>query len=568
MVNPCCRLCGYNTFDLVNLYTMHGEATEYVRKINRYLYLMVTSEDDLPKAICWMCSQQLDSFHRFHTKINEIQQKILRDCYSKYIIEANLKQTETGRMTNLQRDSEYDQKAAEEYATIQLVPSRTTNDSFILVKTESTTFLADEAEQTRRINTQQEQESSLVEAFEIRRNTRRNDTINTRSKKCQKKSQLDKSYDKIRVNHADLNVQKYPECHQNSTKQHVAKSLELEKVETLARVIPTATAKAEQAKPVVINVQQKLTKVVNVISDELGEGDSENEFPARDSDNEEWPAAETMERFPAKIIQDGLVTVKGKELMQMINRFYNLLCDFCEGRPKRFKYDTPGGLSAHKKNVHVNPQSPRISHVCEICANKFATSSGLKEHMLTIHQPREKGLMQCPECSKWLMNNRCLKVHMQLHSKENVQCDQCSYTTKKQSLLRRHKITHHQEERPFYCGKCGSTFKHKRSLTVHISTKHGKEKHNYKCNFCDRTFASSTNFYTHRKNRHPDELTAMKEQQEQEKKLQRIKAGIEPDDIPSPHESTITTAANGTRIITISNRDYDLQEPMTILDCP
>ncbi|XP_053694403.1 uncharacterized protein LOC128742162 isoform X3 [Sabethes cyaneus] len=452
MVNPCCRLCGYNTFDLVNLYTMHGEATEYVRKINRYLYLMVTSEDDLPKAICWMCSQQLDSFHRFHTKINEIQQKILRDCYSKYIIEANLKQTETGRMTNLQRDSEYDQKAAEEYATIQLVPSRTTNDSFILVKTESTTFLADEAEQTRRINTQQEQESSLVEAFEIRRNTRRNDTINTRSKKCQKKSQLDKSYDKIRVNHADLNVQKYPECHQNSTKQHVAKSLELEKVETLARVIPTATAKAEQAKPVVINVQQKLTKVVNVISDELGEGDSENEFPARDSDNEEWPAAETMERFPAKIIQDGLVTVKGKELMQMINRFYNLLCDFCEGRPKRFK--TFPDLFSHQKTIH-----------------------------------NQEGHVIC--CQTKLLRYPAIIMHMARHIQpEAFKCDICGYMVTRPRFLISHRQTHlPEDQKPYACHHCPKRFCWKRALHVHLNLhKAPEERAVYTCPTCGKTY--------------------------------------------------------------------------------
>ncbi|XP_055532991.1 zinc finger protein 675-like [Wyeomyia smithii] len=674
MMDSYCRLCGCNSPDLVSIYTIQGKATSYVSKINRYLYLLVTPEDQLPKVICWMCSQQLDSFHIFHTKINEIQQKLLKDCYMKYVIEINGKRNDTHDALGeyLPVESEHDGKAKDEYATIQLIPSHKADDSFLVVKTESSANLTNFDKQSRQMSTlQKDKTESLVEVFEIRKSTRRNIVSRNRKTKYQKENQME-SGDENHVKHKSFNV-KYPENLRNVTE---SKFLQQDNDESLISASSTNATKLPASKALETYVQSNQTKVANHTAEEMSEGESENEFPARDSDNEEWPAAETMEKFPTKIIQDGLLTVKGKELMQMINNFYNLLCDICEGRPKRFKtfpdlfshqktihnqeghvlccqtkffrypaiimhmarhiqpeafkcdicgymvtrprflishrqthlpedqkpyacnhcpkrfcwkralhvhlnlhktpeervvyeclackktYDTPGGLSAHKKNVHVNPQAPRVSHVCEICANRFATSSGLKEHMLTIHQPREKGLMQCPECFKWLMNSRCLKVHMQLHSKEDLHCGQCNYLTKKQSLLRRHMITHHQEERPFYCEKCGSTFKHKRALTVHIGIKHGIEKHNYKCNFCDRTFASSTNFYTHRKNRHPDELASMKEHKEQEKKLQRIKAGVEPDDIPSSKESTITTAADGTRIITISSREYGLQEPM------
>ena len=41
------------------------------------------------------------------------------------------------------------------------------------------------------------------------------------------------------------------------------------------------------------------------------------------------------------------------------------------------------------------------SHVCHVCAKKFATRTGLNEHMATIHQPREKDQVQCDECGKW-----------------------------------------------------------------------------------------------------------------------------------------------------------------------
>lgn len=51
------------------------------------------------------------------------------------------------------------------------------------------------------------------------------------------------------------------------------------------------------------------------------EGESDDEFPARDSDNEDWPSQETLNGFPKRIIRNGLLQVKGKELMSLICRY-------------------------------------------------------------------------------------------------------------------------------------------------------------------------------------------------------------------------------------------------------
>lgn len=192
-----------------------------------------------------------------------------------------------------------------------------------------------------------------------------------------------------------------------------------------------------------------------------------------------------------------------------------------------FRYDTPGGLSTHKKLAHSGVR-PSQSNVCHICAKCFSTRTGLHEHMLTIHQPREKGQLQCNECGKWLMNSRCLKTHMILHSDAEFRCDQCDYVTKKKVLLNRHLLTQHSNERPFICNLCGRDFKMKRSLTVHIA-QHGSTT-KYQCPFCDRSFNSSTNFYTHRKNLHPKELLEMKRREEEEQRRKRIEAGVEEEE--------------------------------------
>lgn len=66
------------------------------------------------------------------------------------------------------------------------------------------------------------------------------------------------------------------------------------------------------------------------------EGESGDDFPARDSDNEDWPAQTTLVDFPNKIIENGLLLVKGKKLMSMICKYYKLECDLCEPKT-RFK---------------------------------------------------------------------------------------------------------------------------------------------------------------------------------------------------------------------------------------
>lgn len=53
-------------------------------------------------------------------------------------------------------------------------------------------------------------------------------------------------------------------------------------------------------------------------AEDADEGESGDEFPARDSDNDDWPAQQTISEFPKEILRDGLLQIKGKQLMSMI----------------------------------------------------------------------------------------------------------------------------------------------------------------------------------------------------------------------------------------------------------
>lgn len=64
--------------------------------------------------------------------------------------------------------------------------------------------------------------------------------------------------------------------------------------------------------------QNKDIPIETTLQQEADEGESDNEFPARDSDNDDWPAPHTLDEFPKELIKNGLLLVKGKQLMSLI----------------------------------------------------------------------------------------------------------------------------------------------------------------------------------------------------------------------------------------------------------
>lgn len=203
------------------------------------------------------------------------------------------------------------------------------------------------------------------------------------------------------------------------------------------------------------------------------------------------------------------------------------VCEICLEAGVVKRYQTTGSLSWHKKSHFAQP-SDRSKNLCEICSKTFATLTSFKEHMLTHSEDCEKLQLRCEKCGKWLKNQRCLKSHMLLHADVDHKCNLCDYTTKKEHLLRNHIITKHTEERKFKCDECDKTFKVKRALTVHKAQSHtGEVKTGRTCEFCSKTFGSSTNYYTHRKNLHAAELSKKLAEKDEEKKRKRIQIGLE-----------------------------------------
>lgn len=269
-----------------------------------------------------MCSQQLDSFHRFHEKINEIQHRLLgEEVYPQFVIQDHHRlgeeefhivehtaeqeeevepepeeivpivveqENEEREGQMVPKEAEPEEEEEEEDTMIELIPSDQQEDSFLMVKSES----AIEQKVQSGAREVPEVEDTDVQVYEIRKSSRK------------KVSKLEAKETRVESEEEDDE-----EIHlkQKTVKKRSTHQIKQEEKKSSRRSSPR-------------RAKQRQSTVKKEYGDE-SEGESGDEFPARDSDNEEWPAAEIMEKFPSKVLNDdGLLIVKGKRLEEMINR--------------------------------------------------------------------------------------------------------------------------------------------------------------------------------------------------------------------------------------------------------
>uniref|UniRef100_A0A336KK47 CSON011366 protein n=1 Tax=Culicoides sonorensis TaxID=179676 RepID=A0A336KK47_CULSO len=613
-----CRLCFGICNDLREIY---DGKSKYSEIISKFLYLQLIKNDGLSNKICWSCADFLDMIQKFYTKIINTQKHHLSTKFEQYQLEpvfivknfdSSDKSDEVQIPCQVQHGEIIEVVSPEndECAKIQIhtkskkLEEKSDNAQFISKRTRSSLNNAPVKEKPTRTYNRKCKKETVLQAEKCAASDVEPDPFENDFDDSEDEYEPPPLHHKRkRKSMHDDNVQK-PDQNSQSQKNPVPGSKPSEEYSIIAVDEPNLSATNETF-------------------------------------SEEWPSAESYEKFPNKLIDNGCLLIRGKELNDLVSKFFKLQCELCKENtrfndirdmyqhykqhkspgfvrccgtkieryrcavfhmarhlqpeafkckicnyivtrpkflethlkthlpeeekpfvcpecPKRFcwkaayqvhlethksnderktymcsscpkVYDTPGGLSTHKKLVHNKHKESDEKHVCHVCAKKFATKTGLNEHMNTIHQ-REKTTIQCKECGKWLMNKRCLKTHMLLHSNIDHKCPDCDYTTKKHFLLAKHNITHHSTEKPFECDKCQKKFKLKRALTVHMQQSHADTNKSYKCNFCEKTFGSSTNFYTHRKNFHPNELAELRLKTEEEKRLKRIEAGLEEEE--------------------------------------
>uniref|UniRef100_A0A182SYR4 C2H2-type domain-containing protein n=1 Tax=Anopheles maculatus TaxID=74869 RepID=A0A182SYR4_9DIPT len=185
-----------------------------------------------------------------------------------------------------------------------------------------------------------------------------------------------------------------------------------------------------------------------------------------------------------------------------------IACDFCD---KTFKFKAT--LRQHEK-IHYGIKQ----HECEMCHRRFLHKSTLKCH-LRLHTGEKP--YKCPHCPKTFRGQTALNCHIFRHTNEGAKCPVCLKVFATSSIVKQHLKQVHTNERPNVCNLCGMTYKHLKSLRLHLRNHqkracpecgvgfdsvyamlkhrkaHAKENLPFKCEHCDRAFEDRSKLVSH-----------------------------------------------------------------------
>ncbi|KAG7211992.1 hypothetical protein KM043_011188 [Ampulex compressa] len=111
-------------------------------------------------------------------------------------------------------------------------------------------------------------------------------------------------------------------------------------------------------------------------------------------------------------------------------------------------------------------------YFCADCRHTFFKKDDYFRHLESVSHLNKvhreipiRPMFACSICSKKLISQRALDQHIRRIHKE------CGKAFKRNSLLKRHKLSH-QQHRPFACVQCNTAFKRSHHLTRHLETCH------------------------------------------------------------------------------------------------
>lgn len=185
--------------------------------------------------------------------------------------------------------------------------------------------------------------------------------------------------------------------------------------------------------------------------------------------------------------------------MKIHNRFKLYKCNFCA-----MEFNDQSDLNAHK-NLHHFKIKPMLKYKCSVCNLPKASPIALKRHM--VSHSGEKAF-ECTICLKQYTTKSNLKIHEQLHHRNQERTFACSYCTGRfhtKSDLKKHERKHaggtrknvSRNLRTYQCYVCAFTTKKKDLLVEHF-IKH-TDRNSFKCDFCFKIFLQESSLRRHLK---------------------------------------------------------------------
>ncbi|XP_071581685.1 uncharacterized protein [Temnothorax nylanderi] len=177
--------------------------------------------------------------------------------------------------------------------------------------------------------------------------------------------------------------------------------------------------------------------------------------------------------------------------------------------------------ASYQTNKGDNPMQSHLESKfkCPKCPNVYKHKHNLNEHLLK-HEDIKKNF-PCDTCGEIFHSHVRLRVHMQRHKSNSVECEICRYHLSSKEALEKHNKTVHLHdyvcdichkklkskqklrghiishlESKFKCPKCPNVYKSKHNLNEHL-LKHEGIKKNFPCDTCGKIFHSHVNMRAH-----------------------------------------------------------------------
>lgn len=130
----------------------------------------------------------------------------------------------------------------------------------------------------------------------------------------------------------------------------------------------------------------------------------------------DFPSTTALSKIPSKLIDNGSLIYKGKQLMKYLSIFYNTACKLCNVK----RFPTLTSLFQHYKTDH-----PETEAFVTCCSTQLTKMPKIIWHFVKHLEP---DAFKCKLCKYVVSRPKFLAIHMQNHlpgGEKPLQCDQC-----------------------------------------------------------------------------------------------------------------------------------------------